>query len=85
MAHRDMINVRTSDEIDTFLYTVEKAVNRAGLRFRGRRLSKEPVVNALIASFLQRKPEELVSVVEGGLKVYEQQLETNTDDTNDSS
>ena len=49
MAHRDMINVRTSDEIDTWLFHLEKVCFRAGIRFKGKKLTKEAIVNALMA------------------------------------
>lgn len=76
MSYRESIHIRTSDEIDTFLYSAEKIVARAGLRFRGRKVSKEPLVNALLASFLDRDPKEIETTIRQGLERYEKQLES---------
>ena len=76
MDNRERINVRTSDEIDNWLYAVEKACNRSGLKFRGRKLSKEPLVNAIIASLTKKDVEVVIKQISDGLAVYEQQVES---------
>lgn len=76
MDNRERINVRTSDEIDNWLYAIEKACNRSGLKFRGRKLSKEPLVNAIIASLTKTEVDKVVKQISDGLAVYEQQVES---------
>jgi hypothetical protein len=75
MDTRERINVRTSDEIDSWLYSIEKACNRSGLKFRGRKVSKEPLVNAILASLSQAEVEKVVKQIGDGLALYERQLE----------
>lgn len=72
------INVRTSDDIDTWLYTVEKACYRSGLRFRGKKMTKEAIVNALLASIEPTDGPELIELVKKGLAKYEKQHEAIT-------
>lgn len=76
MEERDRINVRTSDQIDTFLYSLEKSANRAGLKFRGRKLSKEPLVNAIIANLIDQNQEAIIESIKTGIERYERQLES---------
>lgn len=74
MDDRIRINVRTSDALDSWLYSLEKSCNRAGLRFRGKKLSKEGLVNAILASLCSTDPSEVVKQVGAGLPLYESQL-----------
>jgi hypothetical protein len=74
MDTRERINVRTSDEIDSWLYSIEKACNRSGLKFRGRKVSKEPLINAILASLSQNEVDKVVKQIGDGLSIYESQL-----------
>lgn len=76
MDSRMRVNVRTSDAIDNWLYATEKAANRAGIRFRGKKMSKEGLVNALLASLIGTDPEKVIDQVRAGLALYEHQLTT---------
>lgn len=76
MDTRERINVRTSDEIDSWLYSIEKACNRSGLKFRGRKVSKEPLINAILASLSQTEADKVVKQIADGLSIYERQIES---------
>lgn len=68
------INVRTSDENDTWLFHMEKLSNRAGLKFRGKKLTKEGLVNALVASASKEDEAIVLKRILDGLSIYESQL-----------
>lgn len=75
MDSRERINVRTSDEIDNWLYSVEKACNRSGLKFRGRKVTKEALVNSILAAMVKLEVDSVVTQVRDGLNLYEKQVE----------
>mgnify|MGYP007071571554 CR=1 FL=1 len=75
MDTRTRINVRTSDEIDTWLFHLEKVCFRAGIRFKGKKLTKEAIVNALMANASALDESAVLRMVSDGTKVYETQLE----------
>lgn len=79
MDSRDRINVRTSDEIDNWLYSIEKACHRSGLKFRGRKMTKESLVNSILAAMSQIEVDKVLKHIGEGVAIYEKQIESITD------
>lgn len=75
MDTRTRINVRTSDDLDTWLFHLEKVCYRAGIRFKGKKLTKEAIVNALIASVSLQDEPSILRMVNDGIRSYENQLD----------
>lgn len=75
MDTRTRINVRTSDDLDTWLFHLEKVCYRAGLRFKGKKLTKEAIVNALIASASAKDESDVLRQISDGIRSYENQLD----------
>lgn len=75
MDARSRINVRTSDDIDTWLFHLEKVCFRAGLRFKGKKLTKEAIVNALMAAASKEDESDVLKKIRDGIGAYETQLE----------
>jgi len=72
---RTRINVRTSDDLDTWLFHLEKVCYRAGIRFKGKKLTKEAIVNALMASVSTQDEPSTLRMINDGIRAYETQLE----------
>lgn len=75
MDSRTRINVRTSDDLDTWLFHLEKVCYRAGIRFKGKKLTKEAIVNALTASVSSQDESSVLRMVNDGIQSYESQLD----------
>lgn len=75
MDTRTRINVRTSDDIDTWLFHLEKVCFRAGIRFKGKKLTKEAIVNALMAHVSAQDEPSVLRMVNDGIRSYENQLD----------
>lgn len=78
MEERSRISVRTSDDIDTWLFNLEKVCFRAGLRFKGKKMTKEAIVNAILASASSSEEPEVLRRIRDGVATYETQLEKMT-------
>jgi len=70
---RDLVSA--SDDIDTWLFHLEKVCFRAGLRFKGKKMTKEAIVNALIASASARDESDVLRQISDGIRSYENQLD----------
>lgn len=75
MDTRTRINVRTSDELDTWLFHMEKVAYRAGLRFHGKKITKEALVNALILAASMNEEPAVLRMIADGVRSYETQLD----------
>lgn len=84
MDSRERINVRTSDEIDNWLYAIEKACNRSGMKFRGRKMTKESLVNSILAAMSQIEVDKVLKHIGEGVTLYEKQVESVTNVTSTS-
>lgn len=84
MDSRERINVRTSDEIDNWLYAIEKACNRSGMKFRGRKMTKESLVNSILAAMSQIEVDKVLKHIGEGVALYEKQVESVTNVTSTS-
>lgn len=72
---RPSIHVRTTDAVDIWLFKIGKECARKGIRFNGRKVGKEQIINAILSSVSQTNPSEFIQQINSGLDAFQKHLQ----------